>query len=152
MKIKTLFGLALLGSVSFSALAADVTGLWQTEPYKGITGGGGNGKYDQVRIHPCTDNAENICGTIENAFMKDGTANTENDFVGKAMLVDLKPKVNRKTKEIEPNKFSKGEILHPHMNKFFRSSIELDKDDPNVLHLDGCLAFFCMGQDWQRVE
>lgn len=149
---KSILRVALLSSLATSVFAADVTGLWQTEPYEGITGGGGNGKYDQVRIHACADDPANICGTIEKSFMKDGSENTEDGLVNKPMLVDLKPKVNRKTKAIEENKFTKGEILHPHMNKWFRSSIELDKDDSNVLHLDGCLAFFCMGQDWKRVE
>ena len=129
-----------------TSLAADVTGVWQTEQYKGITGGGGKGKYDHVRIHACEDNAENICGTIVKSFLKDGSENTEDDFVGKPMLVDLKPKPKKE------NNFSKGKIWHPHMDKYFKSSIELDDKDPNVLHLDGCLAFFCMGQDWQRVE
>jgi len=152
MKIKTWFAAVIIGSVSCSVFAADVTGLWQTEPYKGITGGGGKGKYDHVRIHVCKDNPENICGTIESSFMSDGSANTEDAFPGQPMLVDLKPKKNRKTKEIEENEFSKGKIWHPHMDKYFKSSIELDKKDPNVLHLDGCLAFFCMGQDWKRVE
>lgn len=131
---------------SISALAADVTGVWQTEPYKGMTGGGGKGKYDHVRIHACDDNPENICGTIVKAFMSDGSENLEDSFVGKPMLVNLKPKAKKE------NTFSKGKIWHPHMDKYFKSSIELDAKEPNVLHLDGCLAFFCMGQDWQRVE
>lgn len=142
--------------LSVSAFAADVTGVWQTEQYKGITGGGGKGKYDQVRIHACEDNPENICGTIVKSFLNDGSENTEDSFVGAPMLKDLKPKMvkDKKTKEkmVKENAFSKGEIWHPHMDKYFKSSIELDEQDPNILHLNGCIAFFCMGQDWTRVE
>ncbi len=146
MRSKLILIATMALTLPLTSLAADVTGVWQTEQYKGITGGGGKGKYDHVRIHACEDNAENICGTIVKSFLKDGSENTENDFVGKPMLVDLKPKPKKE------NNFSKGKIWHPHMDKFFKSSIELDDKDPNVLHLDGCLAFFCMGQDWQRVE
>lgn len=156
MKASHLLAMIGLCAVSATTLAADVTGVWQTEQYKGITGGGGNGKYDQVRIHACEDNPENICGTIVKSFLSDGSENTEDSFVGAPMLKDLKPKMvkDKKTKQkvLQENAFSKGEIWHPHMDKYFKSSIELDDKDPNVLHLNGCIAFFCMGQDWSRVE
>lgn len=96
MRSKLILIATMALTLPLTSLAADVTGVWQTEPYKGITGGGGKGKYDHVRIHACEDNAENICGTIVKSFLKDGSENAEDDFLGKPMLVDLKPKPKKR--------------------------------------------------------
>ena len=48
------------------------------------------------------------------------------------------------------DKWKKGRIYNPEDGKSYKSSIRLD-DDPNVLKVKGCIAFFCQSQYWTRV-
>jgi uncharacterized protein (DUF2147 family) len=45
-----------------------------------------------------------------------------------------------------------GEITDPEKGKTYDCKIWLDKDNPDILHVRGYLAFFYKTQDWIRVE
>lgn len=123
---------ALTGAIlAGPALAAGVEGVWQTEPND-------DGKYLHVRVGPCQDNPEHVCGTIDSAH---GGANEAN--VGKPIIWDMVPDGE--------NEWDDGTIWKVDDDEEYDSEMELKGD---VLEVSGCVlgGLICRSQDWKRVE
>jgi len=46
-------------------------------------------------------------------------------------------------------KYSGGTVWDPEKNKTYKSKLYLKGD---VLDVEGCISFICIGQDWKRVK
>lgn len=139
----SLSALLLLPSVT---LAADdqssdtVYGLWLTEAGTAT-----------VRIDDCGNATP--CGVVETADIPDGEPTTDvnnedpekrNDpIIGLTMLDGF---------EADGEKWKKGRIYNPEDGNSYKSSIRLDKSDPDILKVKGCIAFLCETQKWTRVD
>lgn len=145
---QTLLSLSL-PAIAMSAFASDhdttqVEGLWLTEAKTGT-----------VRISECLDPemAGTPCGRIETADIPEGEPRTDvnnsdpalrnQPIVGLTMLDGF---------EKRDTKWKKGRIYNPEDGNSYKSSIQLDEDDPDILIVKGCIAFFCQKQVWTRVE
>lgn len=127
-----------------AAASDSVYGLWLTEAGTGT-----------VRIADCGPGPMEgtPCGTIATAEIPDGepTTDVNNDdpalrdepIIGLTMLDGF---------EADGDKWKKGRIYNPEDGKSYKSSIRLDKTDPDVLRVKGCIAFFCQTQEWTRVS
>jgi uncharacterized protein (DUF2147 family) len=123
--------IAALGFSAGGALAQDVTGVWKTEAND-------EGSYLEVEIAPC---GEALCGTIIGAKNVSGTVNETYEHLGKPMVTDMVPDGT--------NEWTDGEIWDPSEDKRYNSNMELKGE---VLVVEGCILFFCKGQDWTRVN
>jgi len=119
--------LALLPAVA----AADVDGLWRTEPRS-------NGAYITVLIGPCEEQPRQRCGTIEGVH-----GGARPDIVGDPILQGLEPD--------GPGHWSEGKIIRPGEGTVYRSEMTVDGDR---LEVEGCAVggLFCGGQTWTRVR
>lgn len=113
------------------ALANDVFGKWQTEKND-------EGKYLEIEVHACKDDAAKVCGTIVAAH---GGANGKN--IGKALIWDMEPD--------GPNEWQNGKIWKADEDEVYDSEMELQGD---VLKVSGCILFgqICKSQSWPRVK
>ncbi|MEM7729616.1 MAG: DUF2147 domain-containing protein [Pseudomonadota bacterium] len=123
--------------------AHSVHGLWLTEAGTGT-----------VRIADCGPGpmAGTPCGVIETADIPEGEPTTDVNnadpalrdvpVIGLTMLDGF---------EADGHKWKKGRIYNPEDGKSYRSAIRLDRDDPDVLKVKGCIAFLCQTQEWTRV-
>ncbi len=118
-----------------------VSGVFKTNPSE-ETGG-----YLHIEFGSCPDNKEMSCGTIKTAIKKDGTINNEYEHLGKLMVWNM-------TSGTE-GRYKGGKIWDPSENnedgskKIYNSKMELKG---NILEVQGCILFFCKGQDWERVD
>ena len=89
---------------------------------------------------PCDADAEKTCGTITQAFTKDGP---DSDYpnLGKPIVWDMHSK--------DGIKFSGGKIWDPEHDKTYKSKMTLKGDD---LDVEGCVSIVCSGQDWKRFK
>ena len=140
--MKRLFLSLIFCSFSISPVWAEVvTGVFKTNPSE-ETGG-----YLHIEFAPCPDDKEMSCGTIKTAIRKDGSKNTEYEHLGKLMVWDMKSGTE--------GRYKGGKIWDPSENnedgskKIYNSKMELKGD---VLDVQGCILFFCKGQDWLRVD
>lgn len=137
----------LLLSLSVPATAAaseSVYGLWLTEAETAT-----------VRIGDCGPGpmAGTPCGVVETADIPEGEPTTDVNnadpalrdapIIGLTMLDGF---------EWDDKRWKKGRIYNPEDGKSYKSSIRLDKDDPDVLRVKGCIAFLCQTQEWTRVQ
>ena len=130
---------ATLGLLATPALAADVTGLWQTP-----TNGG------QVEIARC---GNSLCGKLlssnhirENPALKDVKNKDESQRVrtlkNLQMLYDFTG---------GPSKWTGGKVYNPDDGGTYSGTIELIGE--NQLKLKGCIvAPFCKTQVWTRLK
>ncbi len=135
----TMIAAAALGLLATPALAADVTGLWQTP-----TNGG------QVEIARC---GNSLCGKLvssnhirENPALKDVKNKDESQRVrtlkGLQMLYDFTG---------GPTKWTSGKVYNPDDGGTYSGTIELIGE--NQLKLKGCIvAPFCKTQVWTRLR
>ena len=140
--MKKLFLSLIFCTFSISPVWAEVvTGVFKTNPSE-ETGG-----YLHIEFGPCQDNKKMSCGTIQTAIRKDGSENTEYEHLGKLMVWDMQAGTD--------GRYKGGKIWDPSENnedgskKIYNSKMELKG---NVLDVQGCILFFCKGQDWQRVN
>lgn len=140
MKTASLSAL-LIVSLTSPVLASDaVHGLWLTEAETAT-----------VRIGDCGDGTP--CGIVETAEIPDGEPTTDvnnadpalrdQPIIGLTMLDGF---------EADGDKWKKGRIYNPEDGKSYKSIIEVDNDNPDVLKVKGCIAFLCQTQRWTRVE
>ena len=111
------------------AAAQGATGVWRTAPSE-------RGASLNVRIGPCADAADRLCGRIVEVFGSDRT-----DLVGRTMLRNMAPD--------GPGRWSGGTIWAPDDDRTYRSRMRLTAAG---LEVDGCVAVLCRGQVWRRVE
>jgi uncharacterized protein (DUF2147 family) len=92
-------------------------GVWSTEEHKGM-----------VRIEPCGQNAQNLCGFAVNS--------------GEKILINMKPAARKWT----------GRIHDPDSGRNYDSTIAMK--GPNALKVQGCAfgGLFCGGQTWTRIS
>ena len=140
--MKKLFLSLIFCTFSISTVWAEVvTGVFKTNPSE-ETGG-----YLHIEFGPCEDNKKMSCGTIKTAIRKDGSKNEEYEHLGKLMVWDMKAGTE--------GRYKGGKIWDPSENnedgskKIYNSKMELKG---NILDVQGCILFFCKGQDWQRVN
>ena len=118
-----------------------VSGVFQTNPSED-TGG-----YLHIEFGSCPDNKEMSCGTIKKAIRKDGSLNQDYEHLGKLMVWDMKSGTD--------GRYKGGKIWDPSENnddgskKIYNSKMELKG---SVLEVQGCILFFCKGQDWAKVD
>jgi uncharacterized protein (DUF2147 family) len=112
-----------------AAGAQDAGGLWKTETND-------RGAYLHVRVGPCADDGAKLCGIIEEAVNA-----TRTDLPGKAIIRNMQPN--------GAGKWNRGTIWAPDDDKTYRSNMALQGD---ALRVEGCVAVFCRGQTWTRVE
>tara|TARA_A100001011_G_C13692220_1_gene588024 strand:+ start:84 stop:518 length:435 start_codon:yes stop_codon:yes gene_type:complete len=118
-----------------------VTGVFKTNPSE-ETGG-----YLHIEFGSCKDNKQLSCGIIKTAVRKDGSKNAEYEHLGELMVWNMKAGTD--------GKYKGGKIWDPSENnedgskKIYNSKMELNND---ILRVDGCILFFCKGQDWERVN
>ncbi len=109
--------------------AQDVYGTWQTETSN-------EGAYLHVQIGPCGGDPDFTCGQIVQVFGSDDTS-----VVGRAIIRDMQQK--------GPGRWHKGTIWAPDDDRTYRSNMQLTG---NGLKVEGCVAVFCRGQIWRRVN
>jgi len=118
-----------------------VSGVFKTNPSE-ETGG-----YLHIEFGACADNKELSCGTITTAIKKDGTTNSNYEHLGKLMVWNMQ--------DAGSGKFKGGKIWDPSENnddgskKIYNSKMTLAG---TTLRVDGCILFFCKGQDWEKVD
>ena len=120
--------LALAAATAFAVPAAadPAEGTWRSQP--GETGG-----YIHVRIATC---GSNVCGTIT-----DVVGNTNTSIVGRRIIWDMQPRGN--------GQYRGGKIWAPDQDKTYNSKMTLSG---NSLQVEGCVAVFCRGQTWTRIN
>ncbi|MEM7377900.1 MAG: DUF2147 domain-containing protein [Pseudomonadota bacterium] len=120
--------------LSSAALASDaVSGLWRTEPND-------EGLYLTVQIGACEDNAERVCGVIQQRVDADGQTG-ESEFSGRHIIKNMRP--------AGTGRWNKGTIWAPDDDKTYKSKMALVDGG---LKVSGCVFVICRGQVWQRVE
>lgn len=124
-----------------SAWSEVVSGVFKTNPSE-ETGG-----YLHIKFAPCVDDKAMSCGTIETAIRKDGSKNENYEHLGELMVWNMKAGTE--------GRYKGGKIWDPSENnedgskKIYNSKMELKG---NILEVQGCILFFCKGQDWERVD
>jgi uncharacterized protein (DUF2147 family) len=107
--------------------------VWSTE--KSDSGG-----YLEVTIGPCESDTTKTCGVISAAFSKDGIK-SDYEHLGKLMIKDMKSN--------DGISYSGGTIWDLEKDKIYTSKLKVKGD---VLKVDGCISFICVGQNWARVD
>jgi uncharacterized protein (DUF2147 family) len=120
-------------TASTAALAGGADGVWKTEADD-------QGAYLEVTIASCESDSSKTCGTISNAFTKQG-ADPKYANLGKLMVKDMDSS--------DGTSYSGGTIWDPVHDKTFKSKMHLRGDD---LDVSGCVSIICVGQDWKRVK
>jgi uncharacterized protein (DUF2147 family) len=115
------------------ALAGGADGVWKTEADD-------KGGYLEVTVGACAADATKTCGTISNAFTKQGADPTYVNL-GKLVIRDMSSRDG-------PN-YSGGTIWDPEHDKTYHSKMVVKGD---VLDVEGCISIICSGQDWTRVK
>ena len=118
-----------------------VSGVFKTNPSE-ETGG-----YLHIEFDSCPDDKEMSCGTIKTAIRKDGSKNQDYEHLGELMVWNMKAGTE--------GRYKGGKIWDPSENnedgskKIYNSKMELKGD---ILEVQGCILFFCKGQNWERVD
>ena len=140
MKKISLYLIITMLSISYG-WAEVVSGIFKTNPSE-ETGG-----YLHIEFGPCADNKDLSCGVINKAIQKDGSSNKGYEHLGKLMVWNMK--------SAGSGKFKGGMIWDPSENnddgskKIYNSKMSLSGE---ILRVDGCILFFCKGQDWVKVD
>lgn len=125
----SLIAMVMLAAGAVQVQAQDVDGTWQTETSD-------EGAYLHVRIADCASKPEEKCGHIVGVFNSDNQ-----DIKGKPIIWAMKGNGE--------NAWSGGRIWAPDDDKTYRSKMSLNG---NTLSVEGCVAVFCRGQVWKRVQ
>ena len=123
--------IAALGLSAGAAFADPVEGTWKTEP-------GDSGGYLHVSVYGC---GEAICGAIRKAFDAQGQSNDSYEHLNKRMLWDMQAEGG--------GQYGNGKIWAPDRGKTYNPKMSLNG---NTLTVEGCVAVFCRGQTWTRVQ
>ena len=123
----------IVTAISSTAVASGLDGVWQTAADD-------NGAYLYVTLGPCDSDSSKTCGTITKAFTKQGQ-DPKYPNLGKAIVTHMTSH--------DGKKFSGGTVWDPEKNKTYKSKLNLKGD---MLDVEGCISFICIGQDWKRVK
>ena len=129
---KLLLGL-IITAISATAVAGGLDGVWQTAADD-------NGAYLHVTLGPCDSDSSKTCGTITEAFTTQGP-DPKYANLGKPIVTHMSSH--------DGKKYSGGTVWDPEKNKTYKSKLHLKGD---VLDVEGCISFICIGQDWTRVN
>ena len=132
--MKTFLALLVLLTVPGLAWSGSPSGRWQTEA-------GDSGGHLLVDIGPCASDPALTCGIIVAAIKKDGSPDAAYEHLGKPIVWDMR--------DDGGGNWSDGMIWAPDRNKTYSSNMELRG---SVLHVEGCVAIICRGQDWRQVQ
>ncbi len=140
-------GFAALAWVGIALAASDVDsaeGVW-------LTADGGA----QVRIAPCANQADQLCGTIvwlKDPFDEPGQPSRDlhnpnpelrsREILGLELLHGLRRK--------SAGHWTGGRVYNSDNGKSYRASIHVTKQ--GALRIEGCLLLFCSGETWRRVS
>jgi uncharacterized protein (DUF2147 family) len=109
----------------------------------------------QVRIAPCADQADQLCGTI--VWLKDPV-----DERGQPVRDVHNPKPELRSREILGLKlihglrrkgaghWTGGQVYDSDNGKSYRAGIRVTGQ--GALRIEGCLLLFCSGETWRRVS
>ncbi len=131
---------AAAGALSFAtpAAASSINGDWVTQDKDAI-----------IKIGKC---GSTVCGRIHKYLVTPPNGVNQKDInnpnaklrsrklLGTAVLTGFKP----------DGKKWRGRIYDPKTGKSYRSVVQLES--ANRLKVEGCIAFFCQGQKWQRAK
>lgn len=115
------------------AMAGAADGVWKTASND-------KGGYLLVTMAPCASNASLTCGTISKAFKATGEDPAYANL-GKQIVMNMQAD--------GASSFSGGTIWDPENDKTYNSKMTVSGD---TLDVEGCITFFCSGQDWTRVN
>ncbi|WP_308916742.1 DUF2147 domain-containing protein [Jannaschia sp. LMIT008] len=119
--------IAALCLAAGAAFAADpVEGMWRSQP-------GETGSTIDVRIAQC---GSKLCGTIARL---NGAGDPS--VVGRRIIWDMQPDGQ--------GGYRNGKIWAPDQDKTYNSKMTLNG---NMLKVEGCIAVFCRGQTWARLN
>lgn len=127
--MRILLLVASLLMTSGAVQAQGIDGTWKTETSD-------EGAYLHVKISACANDAGEVCGFITKVVNSDNQG-----IVGKPIIWGMTPNGT--------NAWNKGRIWAPDDDKTYRSNMELTG---NSLRVEGCVAIFCRGQNWSRVN
>jgi uncharacterized protein (DUF2147 family) len=109
----------------------------------------------QVRISPCADQVDQLCGTI--VWLKDPL-----DERGQPVRDDHNPKRELRSREIlglelihglmrrGAGHWTGGRVYNSDNGKSYRAGIQVTRR--GALRIEGCLLLFCSGETWKRVS
>jgi len=127
-----ILGIILTATTSM-AVADGLNGIWKTSADD-------DGAYLQVTLGPCDADSSKTCGKISKAFTTQGP-DPKYVNLGKAIVMDMHSHNGKD--------YSGGTVWDPEKNKTYKSKLHLKGD---VLDVEGCISFICIGQDWTRVK
>ena len=117
-----------------TGLSAEVpSGVYQTAP-------GDSGGWLHVRIASCANDTSKSCGQIIQAFVEDGSISAGYEHLGKAIVWGMEDKGN--------GRWGGGKIWAPDRDKIYNSKMRLEG---NQLIVEGCIAFICRAQTWEKL-
>ena len=134
MKIFTT--IVLFFFVSCNVFADPFTGVYKTMPSK--TSGG----WAYVKFGACKENKELTCGTLIEAFSKDGKVIKNYDHKGKYVVWDMKKHGIKNFNEGKIKDYSDGKVYNSKMEIISKKSIGVS----------GCILFICQSQEWNKVK
>jgi hypothetical protein len=132
--------IAVICTFGVPAMSGTLTGLFKTEPSE-------EGNYLKVKFEPCSANKNLTCGKIKTAIKANGSTNKNYEHLGKNLVWDMVDNGDGTYKD--------GKIWDPSANnddgskKIYNSKMKVSGD---MVRVDGCILFFCKGQDWKKVN
>ena len=123
----------ILAATSSMAAADGLHGIWKTSSDD-------DGNYLEVTLGPCDADSSKTCGTITKAFTKQGP-DPKYANLGKPIVTHMTSK--------DGKSYSGGTVWDPEKDKIYKSKLHLKGD---LLDVEGCISFICIGQDWTRVK
>jgi len=137
---------ALLAGLASGPVAAaePAEGLWLVQD-----------KDAKVRVGPCRDNAERLCGEIvwlqtprdEHGAPKHDEHNKDPALRGRPILGLA---IIRDFHAAGSGRWEGGKIYDPRSGKTYASKLQVEPD--GTLRVDGCVLSFCKRQTWTRAQ
>lgn len=131
--MRSMFLAAAIVAAPVMAIAGQADGVWKTQAND-------SGGYLEVTIGACAADASMTCGTISNAFTKQG-ADPNYVNLGKPIIKDMSSH--------DGKDYSGGTVWDPEHDKTYHSKMFVKGD---VLDVEGCISIICSGEDWIRVK
>lgn len=141
-KKKIIFLILIIAS-PLSGFSQSVIGFWKTVDNEGVS-------KSVVKIYETEDGIVNgkVYRILKESERDIKCTMCDGDKKGKPIegLVILE------NMQKDGNEYEGGTITDPENGKTYDCKIWLDKDNPDILHVRGYIAFFYRTQDWKRVD